>query len=64
MKGVTDLLSDMMDRRNSAIRKIMGNDKPDPGTYSFLQPGWWALHAAAITGLYIMAKRAGRDDCY
>jgi hypothetical protein len=53
-----------MDRRNSAIRKMMGNDKADPGTYSFLQPGWWALHAAAITGLYIMAKRAGKNDCY
>jgi hypothetical protein len=53
-----------MDRRNSMIRKIMGNNKADPGTFSFLEPGWWALHAAAISGLYILAKRAGRNDCY
>ncbi|MGI6468808.1 MAG: hypothetical protein GXZ09_01355 [Syntrophomonadaceae bacterium] len=58
------MLFDIMDRRNSMIRKIMGNNKADPGTFSFLEPGWWALHAAAISGLYILAKRAGRNDCY
>ncbi|MGI6435369.1 MAG: hypothetical protein ACOX0F_08420 [Syntrophomonadaceae bacterium] len=58
------MLSDLIDRRNSVLRKMMGTDKPDPGTYSFLQPGWWALHAAAITGLYLWAKKSGQDDYF
>lgn len=28
----------------------------DPGTFSFLQPGWWAFHALAIGGAVVLGK--------
>jgi hypothetical protein len=54
------VLAGFMDYKNSIIRKIMNEDKPDPGTLSFLEPGWWALHATVITGLYLIAHRTGK----
>lgn len=56
------MLSGLMDRRNSMVRRFLGNDKADPGAYSFLQPGWWALHATAITALYVMAQQMSKKD--
>jgi len=37
----------------------MFNDRKrvDPGTFSFLQTGWWAFHLAAITGIYLLGRR-------
>jgi hypothetical protein len=49
-----------MDVKNSLGRKMINEDKVDPGSMSFLEPGWWALHAAAITGIYILANRMGK----
>lgn len=51
------MLSGFMDSKNSVMRKMLNEDKIDPGSMSFLQPGWWAFHAAAITGLFIVANR-------
>lgn len=48
------MLSDFMDYKNSMAKKIMHEDRIDPGTFSFLQPGWWALHATAITAIYVV----------
>ena len=30
--------------------------KVDPGTFSLLQPGWWAFHAVAIGGMLLLGK--------
>lgn len=30
--------------------------KVDPGTFSFMQPGWWVFHAAAIGGMILLGK--------
>lgn len=54
------MLAGFMDYKNSVVRKMLNEDKIDPGSFSFLQSGWWALHAAAITGLFLVANRMGR----
>jgi hypothetical protein len=54
------MLPGLMDYKNSLFKKLLNEDKPDPGTLSFLEPGWWALHAAAITTLYLIAHRSGK----
>ena len=46
------MFANMMDRKNSLLKKVMGNDKIDPGSFSFLESGWWALHAAMVTGIF------------
>jgi len=48
---------DVLDRKNSIGKKIIGEDKVDPGTFSFMEPGWWVFHAAAITGIYVLSNR-------
>ncbi|MEN6460022.1 MAG: hypothetical protein ABFC94_01450 [Syntrophomonas sp.] len=50
------------DQKNSAIQHLFGDSKIDPGTFSFLETGWWALHAAAITGILIMGSRMSNRD--
>lgn len=32
----------------------------DHTTWEFLRPGWWAFHAVAIGGLYLLSRRIGR----
>lgn len=54
------MLAGFMDYKNSVIKKMMNDDKVDPGSMSFLEPGWWALHATAITGLYLLANRMSK----
>lgn len=51
------MLDGWVDYKNSINRKLMGTDKIDPGTYSFMQPGWWALHATAITAVYVLGNK-------
>ena len=51
------MLSSLWDYKNSMLKKAMGDDKVDPGTFSILEPGWWALHAVAITGIYLLSRK-------
>ena len=50
------MLSGIMDYRNSIVKKIINQDKVDPGTFSFLEPGWWALHATTITAAVMLGS--------
>ncbi|MGI5912865.1 MAG: hypothetical protein ACOX6E_09885 [Syntrophomonadaceae bacterium] len=50
------MLSGMMDYKNSLSKKLINRDKVDPGTFSFLEPGWWVLHAVTITSMYMLGK--------
>jgi hypothetical protein len=56
------MLSDMMDYKNSISKKILKQDKVDPGTFSFLEPGWWALHAATITAVFILGATMAKKS--
>jgi hypothetical protein len=62
MKGVFLLIAGLMDYKNSAMKKMMQQDKVDPGSFSFLEPGWWALHATAITAIWVIADRIARSS--
>jgi hypothetical protein len=53
------MLSSAWDRKNSVIKKIVDDDRVDPGTFSLLEPGWWALHATAIAGIYMLGRKLG-----
>lgn len=53
-------LIDFMDHKNSLSKKVMHQDKVDPGTFSLMEPGWWALHAMAITGVYLLGSHMAR----
>lgn len=44
----------MMDYK---VNKLSRDDKIDPGTFSIMEPGWWALHATAIAGVYLLGKK-------
>jgi hypothetical protein len=59
------MLAGMMDYKNSISKKLLNQDKVDPGTFSFLEPGWWALHATTITAIFMlgsmMAKKSQRQ---
>lgn len=54
------MLSGLMDYRNSLLKKMINQDRIDPGTFSMFEPGWWALHALAITGVYMLGSRMGK----
>lgn len=54
------MLSSLWDRKNSALRKMTNDDKVDPGTFSLMEPGWWALHATAIAGVYMLGHKLGK----
>lgn len=56
------MLLDLMDYKNSVVKKILHRDKVDPGSFSFLESGWWALHAAAITGIFMLGHEMGKKD--
>ncbi|MGS0764245.1 hypothetical protein [Syntrophomonas curvata] len=56
------MLSGMMDYKNSISKKLLNQDKVDPGTFSFLEPGWWALHATAITAVYILGTMTAKKS--
>jgi len=50
------LFAGMMDYKNSIAKKMMRQDKVDPGTFSFFKPGWWVLHATTITAVYMLGQ--------
>jgi hypothetical protein len=50
-----------MDHKNSLSKRIMGQNKVDPGTFSMMEPGWWALHAVAIAGVYLLGRSMQRQ---
>lgn len=54
-------MSDLMDVKNSVTKKIMNEDKPDPGTFSLMEPGWWAFHAVAIGSIYMLGHKIGKS---
>lgn len=56
------LIAGLMDYKNSAVKKMMQQDKVDPGSFSFMEPGWWALHATAITAIWVIADRMARSS--
>ena len=45
------------DNNDSMNRRKTGDDKIDPGIFSLMEPGWWALHATAITGIYLLGNK-------
>ncbi|MGI6453977.1 MAG: hypothetical protein ACOX0E_11025 [Syntrophomonadaceae bacterium] len=51
-----------MDYKNSMVKKMAGRNKVDPGTFSFLEPGWWVLHAATISAAYTLGKKMSRKN--
>lgn len=46
----------LMDYKNSMTKKMFHQDKADPGTFSFMEPGWWVLHTMAISGVYLLGQ--------
>jgi len=50
------MLSDIMDYKNALCKKLLHQDKVDPGTFSFLEPGWWVLHAVTITAIFMLGS--------
>ncbi|MDD4802036.1 MAG: hypothetical protein PHF24_03720 [Syntrophomonas sp.] len=51
------MFSDVTD---SIERKLFHDDKIDPGTFSFMEPGWWVLHATAIASIYLIGSKMHR----
>lgn len=56
------MMSGMQDYKNSMIKKMMGDDKIDPGTFSIGETGWWLLHATAIAGIYALGSKMAQRD--
>lgn len=56
------MLSGIIDYRNSIMKKILHQDKVDPGTFSFLEPGWWALHATTITAAIMLGSMLAKKS--
>ncbi|MDD3267799.1 MAG: hypothetical protein PHX14_00625 [Syntrophomonadaceae bacterium] len=54
------MLTDFKDK-DSFIDDLIHHEKVDPGTFSFLEPGWWALHAATIAGVYMLGQSISRS---
>jgi len=56
------MLNGMQDFKNSMFKKLSGDDKIDPGTFSIGETGWWLLHAGAIAGIYAFASKMTQRD--
>ncbi len=41
---------------------MMRMKKVDPGTFSFLQPGWFVFHTFAILGMIMLGMSLERRD--
>lgn len=54
----------LMDYKNSITKKIFNADKADPGTFSFMEPGWWVLHAMAISSIFLLGQYAAKEKRY
>jgi len=57
---IQKMLSSLWDLKNSTVKKMVKDDKIDPGTFSMMEPGWWALHATAIAGVYMLGRKLGK----
>lgn len=53
------MLADFME-----YKKFLNRDKIDPGTFSFMEPGWWALHATAVAGVYMLGSMLSRNHTH
>jgi len=51
------MLSDFTDYKDAIVKNLRSEDKVDPGTFSLMEPGWWALHATAIAGVYLLGSK-------
>lgn len=47
----------LLDRKHSLLKKALGKDRIDPGSFSFLESGWWVLHSLAITGVFLLGYK-------
>jgi len=56
------MLNGAQDYTNAAIKKVTGDNRIDPGTFSLGQSGWWLLHAGAITGIYMLGSMIAHRD--
>lgn len=54
--------SGFMDYKNSVGRKLFNQDRIDPGAFSFMENGWWALHAAAIAGVFALGHSLAKNS--
>jgi hypothetical protein len=41
---------------------LMFRNRVDPGPFSFMQPGWFALHALTIAGSIYLGKALEKRD--
>ena len=46
----------------SKMRIEMPRKKVDPGTFSFLEPGWYVWHAVAILIIFFIGVCVGREN--
>jgi hypothetical protein len=51
------MFSDVMDHKDAMVKSLRRDRKVDPGTFSLMEPGWWALHATAIAGVYLLGSK-------
>jgi hypothetical protein len=51
------MLSHISDFKDNVFNNLRSEDKIDPGTFSFMEPGWWALHATAVAGIYLLGSK-------
>lgn len=51
------MLSNISDFKDNVVSNLRSEDKIDPGTFSFMEPGWWALHATAVAGIYLLGSK-------
>lgn len=45
------------DYEDSVVKRLHRDEKIDPGTFSLMEPGWWALHATAIAGVFMLGRK-------
>lgn len=51
------MFSNVSDFKDTVVDSLRDVKKTYPGNYSFSEPGWWALHAAAIAGVYLLGNK-------
>ena len=51
------MLSSMWDHKNAMIKNLLQDEKIDPGTFSFMETGWWLLHTADIAGVFYLGSK-------
>ena len=51
------MFSNVTDFKDAMVKNLRSEDKIDPGPFSIMEPGWWALHATAIAGVYLLGSK-------